>query len=148
MSASFRIQFDLYHCWNLSLSIKGRDVVKTKLIASVFFNKGSSMKTLHIIMTGMILSIVTAVVTQHAVAADAANGERLAERWCAACHVVSSAQREANADAPPFEEVAKRSGFSESGMVRFLLDPHAKMPNMNLSRTEAADIAAYISRLR
>ena len=51
-------------------------------------------------------------------------------------------------DAPPFEEIAKRPGFTESGITTFLLDPHGKMPNMDLSRTEAADIAAYISRQR
>ena len=57
-------------------------------------------------------------------------------------------QREANADAPPFAEIAKRPNFSESGLTTFLLDPHAKMPNMNLSRNEAGDIAAYVSKLR
>jgi hypothetical protein len=30
-------------------------------------------------------------------AADALNGKRLAELWCAACHVVTVNQREANA---------------------------------------------------
>jgi hypothetical protein len=30
----------------------------------------------------------------------------------------------------------------------FLLDPHPKMPDMSLTRTEAADIAAYIGSLR
>jgi mono/diheme cytochrome c family protein len=69
-------------------------------------------------------------------------------RWYAACHVVASDQREANADAPPFEEIAKRLTFSESGLVTFLLDPHAKMPNMNLTHIEAGDIAAYVSKLR
>ena len=81
-------------------------------------------------------------------AADPMNGERLAQRWCAACHVVASDQRQANADAPPFEEIAKRPNFSESGLTTFLLDPHAKMPNMNLSRIEAGDIAAYVRRLQ
>jgi mono/diheme cytochrome c family protein len=94
------------------------------------------------------LSIVSALLAQSAAAADATNGERLAERWCAACHVVTTAQRQANADAPPFDEIARRPGFTESGITRFLLDPHAKMPNMGLSRTEAADIAAFISRQR
>jgi hypothetical protein len=32
--------------------------------------------------------------------------------------------------------------------VLFLLDPHAKMPDMGLSRTEAADLAAYIATLK
>ena len=93
---------------------------------------------------------IASVLLAHSAAAasDAANGQRLAELWCAACHVVTTTQQQAYADAPPFEEVDKRPGFTETGTVRFLLDPHAKMPNMNLSRTEAADIAAYIGRLK
>jgi len=104
------------------------------------------MKTIHTpLAAALILSVPVA---NSAVAADAANGERLAERWCSACHVVTSSQRQANADAPPFEEIAKRTTFSEPGLTTFLLDPHAKMPNMNLTRTEAGDIAAYIAKLR
>jgi mono/diheme cytochrome c family protein len=92
--------------------------------------------------------IIATVVAQPALAADPFNGERLAERWCAACHVVASNQRQANADAPPFEEIAKRPNFTESGLATFLLDPHAKMPDMNLTRLEAGDIAAYVGKLR
>jgi mono/diheme cytochrome c family protein len=92
------------------------------------------------------LGVVSAMMPVQA--ADAMNGERLAQRWCAACHVVTSEQRQAYADAPPFEEIAKRPNFSESGLATFLLDPHSKMPNMNLSRIEAGDIAAYVHRLQ
>jgi mono/diheme cytochrome c family protein len=106
------------------------------------------MTKLHIIAISTALGISTALFVQSAAAADAANSGRLAERWCAACHVVTTTQREAYSDAPPFEEIAKRPGFTESGITTFLLDPHGKMPNMDLSRTEAADIAAYISRQR
>src|SRR5215471_6890169 len=90
--------------------------------------------------------LMTAAV-QPALGADAHNGEQLAQRWCSSCHVVTNAQREANSDAPPFEAVAKRPNFSENGLMTFLLNPHAKMPNMNLSRIEAADIAAYVAKL-
>jgi mono/diheme cytochrome c family protein len=103
------------------------------------------METIH---AGPLVSAFILLVANSAVAADATNGERLAERWCSACHVVTSAQRQANADAPPFEEIAKRPAFSESGLTTFLLDPHAKMPNMNLTRSEAGDIAAYVAKLR
>jgi mono/diheme cytochrome c family protein len=93
-----------------------------------------------------VFGVLAAAITQPALAADASNGERLATRWCSACHVVANDQREANADAPPFEEIAKR--FSEPGLTTFLLDPHAKMPDMNLTRIEAGDIAAYVRKLR
>lgn len=95
-----------------------------------------------------VFAISMAGTVQSALSADASNGERLALRWCAACHVVTAAQREANADAPPFQELARRPNFSESGLTTFLLNPHAKMPNMNLSRIEAGDIAAYVAKLK
>jgi mono/diheme cytochrome c family protein len=81
-------------------------------------------------------------------AADAANGKRLAERWCAACHVVSSAQRRGNTQAPPFSEVAKKDHVDAPMLALFLLLPHPKMPDMGLSRAEAADLAAYIVSLK
>ena len=89
-----------------------------------------------------------AVPAHSALAADAFNGERLAQRWCSACHVVTTSQRQANADAPPFEEIAKRQGFSENGLQTFLLNPHANMPDMNMTRIEAGDIAAYVAKLK
>jgi mono/diheme cytochrome c family protein len=97
-------------------------------------------------LRGAALGGLATAIAQPALAADAANGARLAMRWCAACHVVANDQREANADAPPFEEIAKR--FSEGGLTTFLLDPHATMPDMNLTRFEAADIAAYVTTLK
>ena len=115
-------------------------------------NKSGTFKATAAI-TGVVLrtaalGILAAVVARPTLAADASNGERLAERWCAACHVVSLDQRQASSDAPPFAEIAKRPNFSESGLVTFLLDPHSKMPNMNLSLIEASDIVAYIHKLR
>lgn len=76
---------------------------------------------------------------------NAANGEQLAKRWCATCHVVAPDQRAASADAPSFAAVAAAPGFNEARLAFFLLDPHPKMPNMSLTRREAADLAAYIA---
>jgi mono/diheme cytochrome c family protein len=109
---------------------------------------GTTRISVAIAMVGAISAIFAADIIRPARAADAFNGKRIAERWCAACHVVNATQSEANADAPPFEDIAKRPKFSESGLVTFLLDPHAKMPDMNLTRIEAGDIAAYIGTLR
>jgi mono/diheme cytochrome c family protein len=95
-----------------------------------------------------VMGIVTALVAGPVLAADASNGKRVAVRWCATCHVVAPDQRNAYADAPPFREIASRPNFSESGLVTFLLNPHAKMPNMSLTRVEADDIAAYMRTLR
>lgn len=82
-------------------------------------------------------------------AADADNGKRLAHRWCAACHVVSATQHSVTTDqAPPFATIAKIPGFNAAQVALFLLAPHPKMPDMELSRTEAGDLAAYIATLK
>jgi mono/diheme cytochrome c family protein len=80
-------------------------------------------------------------------AADAANGKRLAERWCSSCHVVSSEQLQASADVPSFSAIARQPGFDAGRLALFLLDPHPKMPSMSLTRGEAADIADYVKTL-
>ena len=78
-------------------------------------------------------------------AADARQGERLARRWCASCHVVSVNQRRPTTDAAPtFAAIASKPDFNAAQVAMFLLDPHPKMPDMSLTRSEAADLAAYI----
>ena len=85
---------------------------------------------------------------QSGIAADANNGGRLAKRWCEACHVIAAVQQGASTDAaPPFATIAAKPGFDAAAIALFLLDPHPKMPNMSLTRTEAADLAAYIGSL-
>lgn len=83
-----------------------------------------------------------------AVAADANHGAVLAKRWCATCHVVDADQKRASADVRPFDDIAQKPDFSPEKIANFLLEPHPKMPSFPLSRSEAADIAAYIGSLR
>jgi len=100
-------------------------------------------------MSRLILALFSASLflsfTQAAYAASAANGERLARRWCAACHVVAPDQTSGNTQAPPFSAIAKRPDFDAGKLALFLLVPHPRMPDMNMSRDEAADLAAYIA---
>jgi len=79
--------------------------------------------------------------------ADVGHGEQLARRWCASCHVVAADQRQASADAPAFAAIARRPDFDAARLAFFLLEPHPIMPNMGLTRLEAADLAAYIASL-
>jgi cytochrome c2 len=53
-------------------------------------------RTLRHICQGLIAAWALAITP--AFAADANNGERLAQRWCAACHVVSATQRQSTTD--------------------------------------------------
>lgn len=77
-------------------------------------------------------------------AADAQQGAELAKRWCATCHVVSADQASGSTQAPPFSEIANKPGLTAASIALFLMRPHPPMPDMNLSREEAGDLAAYI----
>jgi mono/diheme cytochrome c family protein len=100
-------------------------------------------KHIHILLIAALGLSASAVM-----AADANNGAQLAKRWCATCHLVDSDQKQASADVPPFAAIARKPDFTPEKVAFFLLDPHPKMPNFPLSRSEAADIAAYIGSLR
>jgi mono/diheme cytochrome c family protein len=85
-----------------------------------------------------------AALTATADAADVSHGETLAKRWCAACHIVAPDQSHGHDDVPPFATIAKIPGFNADLIAHFLMNPHPKMPDMQLSRDEAGDLAAYI----
>ena len=78
---------------------------------------------------------------------DVANGRRLAERWCAACHATGTGPTRFNR-AQPFAAIAARPDISSDMITSFLLLPHATMPNLPLSRKDAADIAAFIMEMK
>src|SRR5690349_19859960 len=79
------------------------------------------------------LAIVFAVVGSMASAwgGDVANGHRLAERWCAACHATATEPTRFNR-AQPFAAIAARQDISSDMIASFLLLPHATMPNLPL----------------
>lgn len=79
-----------------------------------------------------------------AAAQDRFQGERLAKQWCASCHVVSTEQKTGTPDVPTFSSVAQNRDITAEWLALFLLSPHPKMPDMSLTRNEAADLAAYI----
>ncbi len=96
----------------------------------------------------MLVMIALGLQMQSGMAADAAKGQQLALRWCASCHAVA-AEISRSTDTPPaFVSIARRPDFDQNRLAFFLLDPHPVMPNMSLSRSEAADLAAYIASLR
>jgi len=98
--------------------------------------------------TTALLLIFSVALLDGAFAADAQKGQTLAKRWCASCHVISADQQQGTAQAPPFSAVASKPDFNETTVAYFLLTPHPRMPDMSLSRSEAADLAAYIKLQR
>lgn len=95
----------------------------------------------------LIFALATAMESTPGLAADPYHGEQLARRWCASCHIVANDQTQASGEAPPFATIARSPNFDVNRLAFFLLDPHPKMPNMSLTRMEAADLAAYIASL-
>ncbi len=83
---------------------------------------------------------------QGAQAADAQNGLVISKRWCASCHVVAADQKSASVDVPTFEDIARRK-TEKKPLAVFLAEPHGKMPDMSLTRSEIDDIVAYIRSL-
>jgi mono/diheme cytochrome c family protein len=92
----------------------------------------------------LISLVLVAALATNASAADAGKGETLAKRWCSTCHVVAADQRVGTTQSPAFSTIARKPEFNEATLAFFLLTPHPRMPDMNLSRGEAADLAAYI----
>lgn len=90
-------------------------------------------------------TIAAAALTSPAGAADRGNGERLAQRWCASCHLVAPGQGGPTGEAPPFTAIAAKPNIDAAQIAFYLLMPHPRMPDMALSRAEAADLAAYIA---
>ena len=91
--------------------------------------------------------LMAALSNAAAAPADAAHGEQLAKRWCAACHIVSPDQMHGADNVPAFATIAKAPGFTADKTAKFLMDPHPKMPDMQLGRDEAQDLGAYIASL-
>ncbi len=96
-------------------------------------------------ISGLALAALLPCAAFAAPPADAAHGESIARRWCAACHLVAPDQKRASADVAPFAEVARTK--TNAQIADFLTDPHPKMPDLHLSRQEIADLVAYVRSL-
>jgi mono/diheme cytochrome c family protein len=79
----------------------------------------------------------------HGYAQNLENGRRLSERWCTGCHAVDPAPGKPG-KAQSFPSIAAKQNISIEMIASFLRLPHATMPNVPLSRTDAQDIAAFI----
>lgn len=94
------------------------------------------------------LVLAVAILPSLAVAAgNAKRGRAIADRWCAACHLVSPEQVEASADVLSFMSVAEASAGDLGWLSGFLADPHPVMPDMSLTRREIQDLVAYFESL-
>lgn len=79
--------------------------------------------------------------------ADVRAGAQLAQRWCAACHVVGEGQTGPVPQGPPSFRSIAQSGSSADRLRAFLSHPHGAMPDLALTRSEIDDLIEYIKSL-
>ncbi len=80
---------------------------------------------------------------------DVTTGRHLAEIWCSICHVVVPTQQRGSSNgAPTFAAIARMKSTMPLSLRAFLQTPHSRMPDLQLSRDEIDDVAAYILSLQ
>lgn len=80
---------------------------------------------------------------------DASSGLELARKLCKSCHLIGeAASSPVQADIPSFEQIANAPNQNTESLTRWLIAPHAPMPNLQLTRKEIRDLAGYILSLR
>ena len=76
------------------------------------------------------------------------HGKNLAASLCSNCHLVGKEQQQANADVPSFQEIANKEGQSAGAIMAHIMLPKHPMPTIPLTKSELADLSAYILSLR
>lgn len=78
----------------------------------------------------------------------AAEGKRLAQQYCATCHVVAPSTQGGWTDAPSFQSIAQRPEATVTRLSGFIQKGHLDMMNDQRPKPEADALAAYIVSLR
>jgi mono/diheme cytochrome c family protein len=79
---------------------------------------------------------------------DPLHGKELAQRLCSNCHLVDNQQQQANADVPSFNEIGNKEGQTAGAIMAHIILPKHPMPTIPLTKSELADLAAYILSMR
>jgi mono/diheme cytochrome c family protein len=110
--------------------------------------KFARRRCLHAALAGaMLLASPPAPHAQQA--GDTAAGRRLADTWCSSCHLVGpDVTRAISNGVPTFFGIAQNKAITMLSLRVFLQTPHARMPDLHLSRDEVDNLAAYILSLR
>jgi mono/diheme cytochrome c family protein len=81
---------------------------------------------------------------------DAKTGRQIAEKLCVGCHIVGpqAAGASVPADVPSFARIASKEGQTAQSIAGAIVVPHPPMPQIQLTREEIGDVAAYILTLK
>jgi mono/diheme cytochrome c family protein len=98
-------------------------------------------ENLRLIRTAMSAALLSFAVTSSN--ADALNGQRLAQRWCAPCHSLPGN----SGPAPALAAIARNGEFTREKLAISILLFHPNMSNVTMTRDEASDLADYVATL-
>ena len=80
---------------------------------------------------------------------DPEAGRVFALKSCSSCHIVAARQAPTGTDAvPTFATIARDPAVTELSLRVFLQTPHARMPDLMLTRVEVDNVISYILSLR
>lgn len=96
----------------------------------------------------ILLALPAMPLAAHAQKATPAEGQRIAERYCARCHVVAPGGGAGWTDAPAFATIAQNPRISRTWMRQFVTQQHMHMLDTDRSPAEADALAAYLLSLR
>jgi cytochrome c len=77
-----------------------------------------------------------------------AAGQKLAQKYCADCHVIEATSKPAWNDPPPFQTTANRPDVTTASLVAHTRKPHGNLDTNVRPPAEAEALAAYILSLR
>jgi mono/diheme cytochrome c family protein len=86
----------------------------------------------------------------HAVAqtSPATEGQKIAQRRCAECHVIVAHGPGSWTDAPSFESIANRPDITRNWLITFIPKPHVHMEMEKYTHAQVESLADYILSLR
>jgi len=81
---------------------------------------------------------------------DVKTGKAIAEKLCVGCHIVGAeaAGATVSSDVPSFEQIANVPDQTAKSIAGAIVIPHPPMPQIQLTREEIGDVAAYILSLK
>jgi cytochrome c len=116
--------------------------------------EGPSMRGIPVLSPVLaMIAIVCLAVSPRVAQADpapeaVAAGQKLAQKYCADCHVIESTPKPAWNDPPPFQVTANRSDVTAASLVAHIRKPHGNLATNARPPAEADALAAYILSLR
>lgn len=88
--------------------------------------------------------------SQPATAADAAEGQRIAEIYCSTCHAVGAEGDSRHPMAPPFRTLSRNYPVNalEEAFAEGILVGHPDMPEFRLEPRQIDDLLSYIQSIQ